>query len=230
MTDDIFSFNEMCRRENDVVLQRGMNFGLGKNYSVILMSRASNAPYRDRIEDGGITIIYEGHDMPRTKENSNPKSIDQQGSTPKGTLTQNGKFYKAAHDYKAKKRPAELVKVYEKIRPGIWTYNGVFKLTDSWKEKDDTRNVFMFKLEATEDSVLTNSNNPIDLKHRRIIPTWVKREVWKRDKGKCIKCGSTNNLHFDHVIPFSKGGASITPDNVQILCARHNIVKSDNIE
>jgi 5-methylcytosine-specific restriction endonuclease McrA len=53
--------------------------------------------------------------------------------------------------------------------------------------------------------------------------------VWKRDGGKCVKCESKDNLHFDHVLPFSKGGASITPDNVQLLCMRHNLEKSDKI-
>ncbi len=34
-------------------------------------------------------------------------------------------------------------------------------------------------------------------------------EVWKRDKGRCVMCGSDNNLHYDHDLPFSKGGSSI---------------------
>jgi 5-methylcytosine-specific restriction endonuclease McrA len=63
-----------------------------------------------------------------------------------------------------------------------------------------------------------------------MIPPSVKLEVWKRDKGKCVKCGSTDNLHFDHIIPFSKGGSSLVAENIQILCARHNISKRDKIE
>jgi len=229
MTDDIFSYTEMCRREGDASLQRGMNFELGENYSVILMSRATNAPYRDRLEDNGATLIYEGHDAAKTKGLTNPKLVDQPDSTPNGTLTQNGKFYKAAQAHKLKKRPSERVKVYEKIKPGIWTYNGVFHLADSWVENDGNRNVFMFRLEAISGD--EDFSKPISkvLKHRRIIPSWVKRKVWQRDGGKCVQCGSNDNLHFDHILPFSKGGTSITPENVQILCARHNIQKSDDI-
>ena len=54
--------------------------------------------------------------------------------------------------------------------------------------------------------------------YTRLIPTQVKVEVWARDKGQCIKCGSTENLHFDHDLPFSKGGTSLTAKNVRILC------------
>jgi hypothetical protein len=48
MTDNIISYIEMCRREA-LSLQAGMNFGVGGNHSVILMSLRRNAPYRDRI-------------------------------------------------------------------------------------------------------------------------------------------------------------------------------------
>jgi len=68
-----------------------------------------------------------------------------------------------------------------------------------------------------------------NLKHNRMIPTSVKLEVWKRDKGKCVQCGSENNLHFDHILPFSKGGTSLKAENIQLLCASHNLKKSDKI-
>ena len=65
--------------------------------------------------------------------------------------------------------------------------------------------------------------------HNRLIPSRVKAEVWKRDKGQCVQCGSKDHLHFDHILPFSKGGTSIDVKNIQILCARHNLQKSDKI-
>jgi 5-methylcytosine-specific restriction endonuclease McrA len=64
---------------------------------------------------------------------------------------------------------------------------------------------------------------------RRVIPTAVKLEVWKRDGGKCAVCGADDELHFDHIVPYSKGGTSITAENVQLLCARHNLEKGDKI-
>jgi hypothetical protein len=63
---------------------------------------------------------------------------------------------------------------------------------------------------------------------RTPIPETVKLVVWVRDKGRCVRCGSTENLHFDHIIPVSKGGGN-SEQNVQILCERCNLQKSDRI-
>jgi 5-methylcytosine-specific restriction endonuclease McrA len=63
-----------------------------------------------------------------------------------------------------------------------------------------------------------------------MIPSSVKLEVWKRDKGRCVICGSETNLHFDYIIPHSKGNTSLVFQNIQFLCARHNLEKKDKIE
>lgn len=206
-----------------------MNFGLGGTHSVILLSLRPNAPYHDRIEDGGFTLIYEGHDHPKNKECLNPKAVDQPEFFPSGRMTQNGKFHKAATETKAGKSPPERVRAYEKIKPGIWSYNGMFHLVDSWRERVDERSVFKFRLEAVEgeeDLDIPTSTTPV---RRRIIPTSVKLAVWKRDGGRCVQCGATDELHFDHDLPWSKGGTSISIDNVQLLCMRHNLKKSAKI-
>jgi len=65
--------------------------------------------------------------------------------------------------------------------------------------------------------------------HPRIIPSDVKRQVWERDGGRCVYCGSTENLEFDHIIPVSKGGNN-SVNNIQILCKRCNLRKRDSIE
>ncbi|MFX1487978.1 MAG: HNH endonuclease [Promethearchaeota archaeon] len=63
---------------------------------------------------------------------------------------------------------------------------------------------------------------------KRSIPKRVQREVWKRDQGMCVECGSKEYLEFDHIIPFSKGGSN-TARNIQLLCANCNRKKSNNI-
>lgn len=63
---------------------------------------------------------------------------------------------------------------------------------------------------------------------RDTIPEDVQMFVWRRDQGKCVKCGSQDRLEFDHIIPVSRGGSS-TARNVQLLCERCNREKADHI-
>ncbi len=63
---------------------------------------------------------------------------------------------------------------------------------------------------------------------REPIPQDVMDAVWNRDGGQCVKCGGQENLEFDHIIPFSKGGAT-TYRNMQLLCKSCNIEKSNKI-
>ena len=53
--------------------------------------------------------------------------------------------------------------------------------------------------------------------------------VYKRDRYRCVKCGSTVNLEVDHIMPIAKGGKT-TFNNLQTLCKRCNMNKSDIIE
>jgi hypothetical protein len=159
----------------------------------------------------------------------NPKTIDQPYQTKNGMLTQNGKFIEAAEKYKNKMAEAEIVKVYEKIIPGVWSLKGLFDLVDCKTKYDGKRNVFIFVLRLSNEQD-AETNIQIDLAHTRLIPSEVKKEVWKRDSGKCVICGSIKNLHFDHELPFSKGGTSLMVKNIRLLCAKCNLAKSDKIE
>jgi hypothetical protein len=118
--NEIITYREMCDREGMNSLQRGMNFRLRSGHSIMLMSRRHNAPYRDRVEEDGRIIVYEGHDAPRTPLNPEPKKADQPEFNPSGSLTQNGLFYRAAVQFKVGEADPELVRVYEKI----WTACG----------------------------------------------------------------------------------------------------------
>ena len=228
--DDILSYREMCDIENVQTLQRGMNFRMRPSYSVILMSQRSNAPYNDRVHEDGLTIEYEGHDVSRKSHDHNPKHEDQPEKLPSGRLTQNGLFIQAVDGYKKGERESELVKVYEKIFPGVWSLKGFFDLIDYKRVNDGRRNVYRFILKLSEKQVDESEHIEKQAEHNRLIPSEVKKEVWKRDGGKCVICGDTKNLHFDHDLPFSKGGTSLTVKNVRLLCMKHNLQKSAKIE
>jgi HNH endonuclease len=62
---------------------------------------------------------------------------------------------------------------------------------------------------------------PVGERNTRSIPQDVKIAVAARDGGRCRQCGSATDLHYDHVIPWSKGGAN-TVANIQLLCGPCN--------
>lgn len=80
----------------------------------------------------------------------------------------------------------------------------------------DLSNVIESKIDATDEE-------------KRSIPLNVRDEVWRRDQGKCVNCGSREKLAFDHIIPISKGGSN-TARNIELLCEKCNRSKSDRIE
>jgi 5-methylcytosine-specific restriction endonuclease McrA len=82
-------------------------------------------------------------------------------------------------------------------------------------------------IESEDQSIRQGVNPPA---HERLIPSAVKLEVWQRDKGQCVLCGSKENLHFDHDLPYSKGGSSLTAANIRLLCAKHNLSKGAKIQ
>lgn len=60
------------------------------------------------------------------------------------------------------------------------------------------------------------------------VPEDVRHFVWQRDGGQCQECGSAERLQYDHLIPWSLGGAD-TAENLRLLCADCNRLKSDSI-
>ena len=77
-------------------------------------------------------------------------------------------------------------------------------------------------LASTEEKQVTSEG-------RDAIPSAVRREVWRRDEGKCKKCGSRKNLEYDHIIPVAEGGSN-TARNIELLCQDCNRAKSDLIQ
>ncbi len=62
----------------------------------------------------------------------------------------------------------------------------------------------------------------------RHIPASVKREVWRRDQGRCAsvapdgtRCGSAHGVEFHHVQPYAVGGEA-TLENIEMRCRAQN--------
>jgi hypothetical protein len=60
----------------------------------------------------------------------------------------------------------------------------------------------------------------------RYISETTKKIVFTRDGGICKCCGSSLNIEYDHIIPFSCGGDS-KQSNIQLLCQKCNRSKSN---
>lgn len=100
------------------------------------------------------------------------------------------------------------------------------------KLNTDFYSVFLNKINTDRAFYFKTNEEHFNSKHSRSngrnIPSAVRKKVWERDGGRCVKCGSKENLHFDHIIPYSKGGSN-TEKNIQLLCQECNLRKSDSI-
>ena len=95
--------------------------------------------------------------------------------------------------------------------PTVWYYRGEFFTSTSPVQ---ARDVALFASQRTPEAT-----------RRPAISEAVQRAVYERDGGACVKCGSRFNLQYDHIIPFSRGGASAV-ENLQLLCSSCNRAKS----
>lgn len=74
--------------------------------------------------------------------------------------------------------------------------------------------------------VLTHNEKYLNI---RTFSESQKRVAFEKQKGICKKCGKhfeIEEMHADHITPWSKGGKTI-PENCQLLCAECNRRKSD---
>lgn len=64
------------------------------------------------------------------------------------------------------------------------------------------------------------------IEYCRHVPPRLRAEVFRRDGSKCLKCGSTTDLHADHIVPVSLGGLTVL-ENLQTLCSAENLSKGN---
>jgi 5-methylcytosine-specific restriction endonuclease McrA len=73
--------------------------------------------------------------------------------------------------------------------------------------------------------------------HSRYIPKQVRHEVRERDDHRCAYVDETTGkrwdcergLQYDHIVPFARGGASNTSQNLRLLCATHNRLTAEHV-
>ncbi len=131
-----------------------------------------------------------------------------------------------AHRAILREQESAPVAVAEDERRTWWMFRGRFFWEDDGLAADDVMALvherdrrLRRRIERARDMMLADGGPPGP--RRESIPDDVRREVFRRDGGRCAACGVDELLQFDHVIPVALGGAS-TPENLQLLCAPCN--------
>lgn len=116
--------------------------------------------------------------------------------------------------------------------------NGLIEFINAFKNSAPLPDIPSNPEISVSESPVGESRVPVDtnsmpkaepIKPRReAIPRAVQREVWQRDGGLCVECGTRANLCFDHIVPFSLGGSN-TVRNIQLLCESCNLSKGNRI-
>jgi len=122
------------------------------------------------------------------------------------------------------------------ISDKLWVYDGWIWKASREYEPEEARLLILeeidkerHKLERLKRKFDETHADELAVSRRERIPESVRIEVWRRDEGKSVRCGSRENLEYDHIIPVSKGGSN-TARNIELLCAKCNRAKHDKIE
>lgn len=94
---------------------------------------------------------------------------------------------------------------------------------------DNSQNCAADIIEPEEKPIDASQEVVIKHKTKRVTSERLKIQVLMRDGNTCRLCGikvTGENIHFDHIYPWSKGGETVL-DNLQILCAHHNLAKGN---
>lgn len=144
------------------------------------------------------------------------------------TLTKFQKYEERIFKKKLLRKPQWDVAIYCKV-----TYTSPQGRNHYWKEEtfsyDDLKIIFndTIKLKTERQT----RQYQIQLERSKMTDS-LRYDILKRDGFRCQICGSTAQdgvkLHVDHIIPVSKGGRT-TFDNLQTLCDRCNLGKSNKM-
>jgi hypothetical protein len=126
----------------------------------------------------------------------------------------------------------EPVRLRAEGRRSFWWFRDRFYWDDAGHSAEDVK-ALILKRRMREERQLNSARALMrgqenQAARRDPIPPQVARAVLERDGRRCVECGSSEELQFDHIIPVALGGAT-TPANLQVLCSDCNRAKSDGL-
>ncbi len=118
--------------------------------------------------------------------------------------------------------PVELVRHDQRA---YWIFRDCFYWEDVGLSAEDVKALALQRIRK-HDRQLANAHSLMRAEEagqalRAPVSIEIRRAVFERDGGRCVECGGSFDLQYDHVIPFSLGGAT-TVENLQLLCADCN--------
>ena len=205
----VISANELASREG-VALTKGLNFRDERDRLSVFLVLERGEGFKDEWNPGTGVYIYEGHDSTTVESG---KSVDQLLMYENGRLTENGRFFKAAHAFKDGLRsdPTQ-VQVYEKLDQGVWYDKGIFNLIDAKQIDVDGKKICKYYM-TLADAEFFAADDPDTIE--RMLSAKTKGEIWKHDNGRCVECRSETGLRF---VPSPDG--SKTELRCELHCGR----------
>ena len=118
--------------------------------------------------------------------------------------------------------PVKLVRQDERA---YWIFRECFYWEDDGLSADDVKALALARIRK-HDRQLANAHSLMRAEEagqalRPPVSIEIRRAVFERDAGRCVGCGGSFDLQYDHVIPFSLGGGT-TVANLQLLCGDCN--------
>lgn len=117
----------------------------------------------------------------------------------------------------------------------LWLYqDAIYSIKGNYSSSEKKLLILEFsdkerrKFEKLQNKFSSKESKEIKYDRARISEE-VRIAVWRRDQGKCARCGRRENLEYDHIVPVSKGGGN-TARNIELLCQNCNRSKSNRIE
>lgn len=176
----------------------------------------------DQLEELGIVGPFDGN-SPRTVNFKNLDDLENYLKPNPNRISKTDLFYEK-HKEKIEQRKAEYHRIQEIENDRLEKEAIKQQMIEKERKKRLHKEALNELIESGEIfNSFTGKNG-----RRELIPQDIMDKVWNRDGGKCVKCGSQDNLEFDHIIPISKGGAT-SYRNIQLLCKKCNLDKSNKI-
>ena len=122
-------------------------------------------------------------------------------------------------------RPRARWSSFATIERAYWIFKDCFYWEDDGLSADDVKALALQRIRKRDRQLATAHSlmraEEAGQAMRPPVAIEIRRAVFERDGGRCVECGGSFDLQYDHVIPFSLGGAT-TVENLQLLCADCN--------